>query len=88
MFFGLQMELAQLSGDVVTSEMIEEALPFLKAHGFDLYEAGWRRIVEVHEGRLPLLIQALPEGTLVPAGIPMLRIRNTDPGWTISSLWM
>lgn len=28
---------------------------------------------------LPVIIKALPEGTLVPMGIPVLTIRNTDP---------
>lgn len=30
-------------------------------------------------GSLPLRIKALPEGTLVPTGVPVLTIRNTEP---------
>lgn len=34
----------------------------------------------LHErGHLPLLIKALPEGTLVPYGVPAITIRNTEP---------
>lgn len=29
------------------------------------YEEGWRHIVTEHGGRLPLLIRAVPEGTVV-----------------------
>lgn len=36
-------------------------------------------IGELHEnGFLPLLIKALPEGVLVPYGVPALTVRNTD----------
>lgn len=36
-------------------------------------------IGELHElGYLPLLIKAVPEGTLVPLRVPLLTIRNTD----------
>lgn len=37
-------------------------------------------IGELHElGYLPLLVKALPEGTLCPFRVPLLTIRNTDP---------
>jgi nicotinamide phosphoribosyltransferase len=38
-----------------------------------------KHIGELHEhGRLPVHIKALPEGTVVPYGVPMLTIRNTE----------
>ncbi|WP_239495833.1 nicotinate phosphoribosyltransferase [Yoonia maritima] len=88
MFFGLQIELAKLAGQVVTQAMLDEATPFLKAHGFDIFVEGWQYILETHDGRLPILIEALPEGTLAPAAIPQLRIENTDPNcyWLVSYL--
>ena len=37
------------------------------------------KIVELHRlGYLPLEIRALPEGTLVPMGVPCIEITNTD----------
>lgn len=78
-FFGLQMELMKLAGAVVTHAAIDEAEPFLRAHGLQIAVDGWRRIVDVHGGRLPVSIHALPEGTLVPVGVPMVRVENTDP---------
>ncbi len=37
-------------------------------------------VEELHDlGYLPLLIKAVPEGTIIPHGVPMLTIRNTDP---------
>ncbi|WP_411889287.1 nicotinate phosphoribosyltransferase [Yoonia sp. SDW83-1] len=88
MFFGLQIELAKLAGQAVTQAMLDEAAPFLKAHGFDLFVDGWQYIIDRHEGRLPVLIEALPEGTLAPVSVPQLRIENTDPNcyWLVSYL--
>ncbi len=88
MFFGLQMELAKLAGCVVTQTMLDEATPFLKAHGFDIFAGGWQYIIDECNGRLPIKIEALPEGTLAPVSIPQLRIENTDPKcyWLVSYL--
>jgi len=88
MFFGLQMELAKLAGRAVTQDMLDEAAPFLTAHGFAIFVEGWQYIIDTYDGRLPVLIEALPEGTLAPASIPQLRIQNTDPNcyWLVSYL--
>ena len=41
-----------------------------------------KHIGELHElGHLPLLVKAVPEGTLVPVRVPLLTIRNTDPAF-------
>lgn len=43
-------------------------------------DANTKHIEDLHDlGYLPLLIKALPEGTLVPLRVPMLTIQNTDP---------
>ena len=41
--------------------------------------AGWERIVKVHNGRLPVLIKAVPEGTVVPIRNVLMTVENTDP---------
>ena len=79
LFFGLQAEMVKLSGQVLTQAMLDEATPFIRAHGLDLYVEMFQHIVDEHNGRLPVQIDALPEGTLAPVGIPQLRIVNTDP---------
>lgn len=39
-----------------------------------------QHIADLHDlGYLPILLKALPEGTLCPIGIPCLTIQNTDP---------
>lgn len=81
--FGLQYIIkAHLEGVVVTAEDIDEAREYFAEHfGNDqlFNEAGWRRIVEVHGGRLPVHIKAVAEGTKVSQRNVMLTIVNTDP---------
>lgn len=83
MFFGLQYIVARyLAGQVVTREKIEEAAAICKAHfGSEsvFNRAGWQYILETHNGRLPIKIKALPEGTIVPEGMCLFTIENTDP---------
>lgn len=49
--------------------------PFVGPSGFD-----FDKIRELHKiGYLPLKFKALPEGSLVPVGVPCLTVRNTKP---------
>lgn len=81
-FFGLQYIMKRyLEGVVVTQEDIEEADAFCKRlFGVDTYfnREGWQRIVDVHGGRLPIKISAVPEGFVVPTGNVLMTIENTD----------
>lgn len=78
-FFGLQAILKSQLGAPVTHAMVDEAAELLAAHGEPFNEAGWRRIVDVHGGRLPVRIRAVPEGTVVPTHQALMTIENTDP---------
>lgn len=78
-FFGLQAILKSQLAQPVTHAMIDEAAELLAAHGEPFNEAGWRRIVDVHGGRLPVRIRAVPEGTVVPTHQALMTIENTDP---------
>ena len=82
-FFGLQYYLRRyLEGLVVSQEKIDRAEAFCSRH-FDNAELfnreGWEHILREHEGRLPVLIRAVPEGTPVPVLNVMMTIENTDP---------
>src|SRR5260221_9707305 len=81
-FFGLQYYLAKyLEGSVVNQQDIEEADEFYRLHfGSDvLNRQGWEHIVHAHQGRLPVVIRAVPEGTPVPVSNVLMTIENTDP---------
>lgn len=88
-FFGLQAFIKEyLVGPVVTMEMIDEAEALITAHGEPFNRAGWEYIVRVHGGRLPVVIKAVPEGTVVGVKNVLATIENTDPScyWLTSFL--
>lgn len=78
-FFGLQMWLKEYLRKPITREDVAEAKEFWTAHGEPFNEEGWLYIVERHGGKLPVLIKAVPEGTVVPTHNVMATIVNTDP---------
>ena len=90
-FFGLQYLLEKyLRGSVVSSIDITEADDFCRSHfGQELFnKEGWEYIRDEHEGRLPISIQAVPEGKVVPESNVLLTIENTDPNcaWLVNHL--
>lgn len=78
-FFGLQYLLDRYLTRRVTRENVEEARALIEAHGEPFPHEGWMRVVDVHGGRLPLEIRAVPEGTLVPIHNVLMSVTNTDP---------
>lgn len=83
LFVGLQYILRKyLAGVVVTKADVDLAAFVAAAHFGDdtiFNRAGWDYIVDVHGGRLPLRIKAVPEGTLVDVGNVLMTVENTDP---------
>ena len=82
LFFGLQIILKKyLAGVVVTQDMIEEADNFFQQHfGSNIFNrSGWELIVSRHGGKLPVIIRAVPEGSVVPTHNVLLTVENTDP---------
>lgn len=81
-FFGLQYFLKRyLEGKVVTEEKIEDAKSIFSQHfgSSDLFnEEGWRIILEDYNGRLPIKIKAVPEGTLVNTHNVLMTVENND----------
>lgn len=77
-FFGLQMFLKQYLSAALTLADIDEAEAIVTAHGMPFNREGWTGIVRDHGGMLPLRIEALPEGTVVRRGVPMVQVVNTD----------
>jgi nicotinamide phosphoribosyltransferase len=79
LFFGLQMFLKEYLARRVTMADVEEADELVTAHGLPFHREGWELLVSRHGGSMPLLIEALPEGMVVPSGTPLVQVRNTDP---------
>ena len=79
LFFGLQPFLLERLGKPITQADIEEAEAICTAHGVPFNRAGWQIILDEHGGFLPLEIRALPEGMIVPTGVPLIEVETTDP---------
>ncbi|WP_099865818.1 nicotinate phosphoribosyltransferase [Pararhizobium haloflavum] len=79
LFFGLQMFLKAYLTRLVTLEDVEEAADLVTAHGLPFHREGWELLVARHGGAMPIEIEALPEGMVVPSGTPLVQVKNTDP---------
>lgn len=78
LFFGLQAFIKEYLQTPITMKDVVDAEEFFKAHGEPFNRAGWEIIVKEYGGILPIKIWAVPEGTMVPVGMPLVGVLNTD----------
>jgi nicotinamide phosphoribosyltransferase len=78
-FFGLQAFIKEYLRNPITQADIDIADEILTAHGEPFNRAGWQYILDKHAGYLPVVIRAVPEGTVVPVKNVLATIENTDP---------
>lgn len=81
LFLGLQAFIKEYLLTPIDITQVHEANAFCRDHGVPFNEKGWESIVYDHGGYLPLKITALPEGTKVSSGIPLVQVENTAPGF-------
>lgn len=79
LFMGLQPYLLDYLARPITQADINEAEAICTAHGVPFNREGWQIILDEHGGFLPIEIRALPEGMIVPTGVPLLQVETTDP---------
>lgn len=78
-FFGLQMALIEYLSKPITKHDINEAEEFWIEHGLPFNRPGWEHILKKHGGFLPLKIEAVAEGSVVPNRNVLVQAVNTDP---------
>lgn len=81
-FFGLQYIIKEyLVGKVVTEDWIDRMEWITNNHvGPNIFNReGWDYILKEHDGKLPIEIRAVPEGTPVPTSNVLMTVVNTDP---------
>jgi nicotinamide phosphoribosyltransferase len=78
-FFGLQAFIKEYLLEPITQSDIDIADEILTAHGEPFNRSGWQYILDKHNGYLPVVIRAVPEGTVVPVKNVLATIENTDP---------
>jgi nicotinamide phosphoribosyltransferase len=77
-FLGLQPFLMDYLARPITAADIDEAEAVCMAHGVPFNRAGWEIVLAEHGGFLPITIRALPEGMIVPTGMPLVQVETTD----------
>lgn len=87
-FFGLQYYLKEYLTHRVTVEEVEKAKELYAVHGEPFNYEGWMYIATELEGKLPVRIRAVPEGTVLANSNIMVSIESTDPKvfWVVSWL--
>lgn len=88
LFFGLQAFILDYLSKPITISDIVDAKEIFEAHGVPFNEEGWFYILEEHNGYLPIKIEAVQEGTVVPVSNVLVQVTNTDPKvpWLVSYL--
>ena len=87
-FFGLQAFIKEYLLCPITQADIDIADEILTAHGEPFNRAGWQYILDTHCGYLPVVIRAVPEGTVVPVRNVLATIENTDPECFWLTTWL
>jgi nicotinamide phosphoribosyltransferase len=87
-FFGLQYYLKKYLSHRVTVEEVEDAKEFFAGHGEPFNYEGWMYIAKDLEGKLPVRIRSVAEGTYLPTHNVLVSIESTDPKvfWIVSWL--
>ena len=74
--FGLQAFIKEYLLEPITQEDIDIADEILTAHGEPFNREGWEYILNAWGGKLPVLIKAVEEGTVVPINNVLMTIEN------------
>jgi nicotinamide phosphoribosyltransferase len=77
-FFGLQAWIKKNLLTPITKENRDEFADIVEAHGFVPNLSDIDYILEKHGGYMPVEIEAVPEGTIVPTKNVLLQMVNTD----------
>lgn len=88
LFFGLQIYLKDVLTQPITRADMDEAEEMLLEHGEPFNRAGWDHVLNAHGGHMPVRIEAVREGSMLPTGNALVQIVNTDPRvpWIVSYL--
>ena len=86
MFVGLQAYLREYLMSPITLEQIDEAEHIEREQGMHFNRELWLGVLNDHGGYLPVEIEAVPEGTVLPPRNVLVQLVNTDPKyfWTTS----
>lgn len=75
-FFGLQAAMIEYLETPLTQWDVDEAEAIIKGSGLPFNRIGFDHMIDVYGGYAPLNIYAIPEGSVVPRGTPLVTIEN------------
>lgn len=79
-FAGLQYYLKEFQDKpLITSKSLERMKKRVPQYGTSFNAEGFQYLLDRYDGFVPLRIQALEEGSVVPVGTPLLQVVNEDP---------
>lgn len=78
LFFGLQAFIQDYLMEPITLDDIDEATELLPAHNMPFNRNSWLTILNDHNGRIPIQIDAVEEGHVIPVSNSLVRVRSTD----------
>lgn len=77
---GLQAFIKEYLTKPITMQDIDEGEKYISGFmGLPFNRAGWEYILEKHDGYLPLEIETIAEGSVVPTHHVTIQVTNTDP---------
>lgn len=79
MFVGLQMFIRDYLTHPITIEDIDKAEFHVREQGMHFNRENWMGILNDYDGYLPVEIEAVPEGTVLPTRNVLVQLINTDP---------
>lgn len=79
MFVGLQAFIRECLMSPVTLEDIDQAECYMREQGMHFNRNNWLGILNDYDGFLPVEIEAVPEGLVLPTRNVLVQIINTDP---------
>lgn len=79
LFIGLQAYIREYLMSPITLEQIDEAEAHCREIGMPFNRDNWMGVLNDHGGYLPVEIEAVPEGTVLPNRNVLVQVINTDP---------
>ena len=87
-FFGIQYWIKEYLMKPVTIEDLDEAKEVFELHGEPFPYDGWKYIIDEYDGFLPLTIEAVQEGSILPLSNVLAQVVNTDPKCYWLTTWV
>jgi nicotinamide phosphoribosyltransferase len=78
LFNGLQPIIKNVLSVPVTMADLEEAEEYFNGHGPTWNKQGWLDLIEKYDGKLPIRIKAVPEGSIVPLSNVLVTLESLD----------